>query len=545
MYTSFSKSLRTRQWFTLVELIVVITTLAILATVGFVVMSHQTSVARDGKRISEIQSLSSASRITTAQLRELPRPIADSLELTVSGSFIGYQGFMSKSLVNPIGYGSDKIYDPLDGTPYTYRVSKNYDQAQFMAYLENPRFERSIEIAKNQFLRNEEVGMNGGWFDGNQGVGMNGFGGWFDGKKIQEIASQSLTSALSSTLSSTLPSLFSQAYALDSSTTDLSSRYPYSAGDRLGIFVSKGSNQPLQNGVTGTGSRDISLSDSSTLRIIVGSSWADGYVSTDISTWSLLSLKDGSFDEKALLGMNGGSSGSGSGSGGGGESPCSSNPTADSYFTVVNGIIYGYDINWPKNVSIPAIIGGQNITGIGIYAFNNKQLTCVDIPNGVTNIGIGAFSSNQIASIAIPSSVTSIWTHAFEQNQLTSIIIPSSVTSIGMYTFNSNQLTSVVIPSSVVSIWEWAFWGNQLTSIVIPNSVTSIEISAFYWNKFTSVVIPSSVTSIGADAFGGQNNSAWNGTVYGPSSGYIKSTYTINSSWQFDKTKLTNYVDTP
>jgi hypothetical protein len=157
--------------------------------------------------------------------------------------------------------------------------------------------------------------------------------------------------------------------------------------------VSSGSNQPLQNGVTGTGSRDISLSDSSTLRIIVGSSWADGYVSTDISTWSLLSLKDGSFDEKALLGMNSGSGGSGSGTGGGGGNSCPMNPTAESYFT-------------------------------------------------------------------------------FE-------------------------------------------------------------------------IIPSSVTSIGADAFGGQNNSAWNGTVYGPSSGYIKSTYTINSSWQFDKTKLTNYVDTP
>ena len=247
----------TKSWFTLVELIVVITILAILATVGFVVMSHQTSVARDGKRISEIQSLSSASRITTAQLRELPRPIADSLELTVSGSFIGYQGFMSKSLVNPIGYGSDKIYDPLDGTPYTYRVSKNYDQAQFMAYLENPRFERSIEIAKQ-----------------------------------------------------TLPSLLvSQAYALDTSNIDFTKRYPYSAGDRLWIFIEKNTQIPLQSGVTGTGSRDISLSDASTLDIIVGSSWADGYVSTDISTWSLLSLKDGSFDEKALLSMNGGTSG--------------------------------------------------------------------------------------------------------------------------------------------------------------------------------------------------------------------------------------------
>ena len=143
-------------------------------------MSHQTSVARDGKRISEIQSLSSASRITTAQLRELPRPIADSLELTVSGSFIGYQGFMSTTLVNPIGYGSDKIYDPLDGIPYTYRVNKNYDQAQFMAYLENPRFERSIEIALQS-----------------------------------------------------LPSLVSEVSALDTSSIDFSKKYPYAIGDRL------------------------------------------------------------------------------------------------------------------------------------------------------------------------------------------------------------------------------------------------------------------------------------------------------------------------
>ena len=148
--------------FTLTELIVVITILSILSVIGFVVMSHQSSVARDGKRISDIQTLSQSAKLTSAQLRLLPTPIADSVSLTVSGTFIGYQGFMSTSIVNPLGYGSDKIFDPKDNIPYTYRVNQHYDSAQFMAYLENPRFERSIEIAKNQFLRNEEVGMNGG-----------------------------------------------------------------------------------------------------------------------------------------------------------------------------------------------------------------------------------------------------------------------------------------------------------------------------------------------------------------------------------------------
>jgi hypothetical protein len=55
---------------------------------------------------------------------------------------------MSLALVNPLGYGSDKIFDPKDNIPYTYRVNQHYDQAQFLAYLENPRFERTIEIAK-------------------------------------------------------------------------------------------------------------------------------------------------------------------------------------------------------------------------------------------------------------------------------------------------------------------------------------------------------------------------------------------------------------
>ena len=121
-------------------------------------MSHQSSVARDGKRISDIKTLSESARITSAQLRKLPTPIADSVSLSVSGTFIGYQGFMSLALVNPLGYGSDKIYDPLDGTPYTYRVNQHYDQAQFMAYLENPRFERSIEIAGRKFHENEKIG---------------------------------------------------------------------------------------------------------------------------------------------------------------------------------------------------------------------------------------------------------------------------------------------------------------------------------------------------------------------------------------------------
>jgi hypothetical protein len=54
---------------------------------------------------------------------------------------------MSPSLTDPLGYTSDAILDPKDRIPYTYRVGANQDKAQFLAYLENPRFTRSITLA--------------------------------------------------------------------------------------------------------------------------------------------------------------------------------------------------------------------------------------------------------------------------------------------------------------------------------------------------------------------------------------------------------------
>lgn len=94
-----------RSGFTLVELIVVITILAILATIGFITMSNQASTARDGKRISEIRDLANSSRLKSAQLKKLPIPSSDGVTLYVdetgtggTGSFIGYQGFMSSAI---------------------------------------------------------------------------------------------------------------------------------------------------------------------------------------------------------------------------------------------------------------------------------------------------------------------------------------------------------------------------------------------------------------------------------------------------------------
>ena len=165
-----------------------------------------------------------------------------------------------------------------------------------------------------------------------------------------------------------------------------------------------------------------------------------------------------------------------------------------SYRDVVGGVeIAGYNGS-AKSVTIPSQINGKAVVSIGNYAFQNKQLTNVSIPNSVTTIGVEAFRDNQLTSVSIPNSVTTIWGYAFAYNQLTSLTLPNSVTTIGVNAFSYNQLTNVTFGNNVQNIGPNAFFNNQLTSVIIPNSVTSIEDLAFVNNEITSVTIGANVS---------------------------------------------------
>ena len=189
-----------RAWFTLVELIVVITILAILALVAFLMMSDATVSARDSNRLASIKNIYDASQLQAVQQRLLPLP-DQAITLTVSGTDIGWQWYMSGYVAQAYGY-SDSVYDPRDNTPYIYRVNQTRNKSQYLAYLEN-----GWEVAQGDIL------LALGWLE------------WF--------------------------------WIDTAQATDFSKRVPYVYGDRLGVVLSNTTNEGANVALWSGGTLDL------------------------------------------------------------------------------------------------------------------------------------------------------------------------------------------------------------------------------------------------------------------------------------------------
>ena len=135
------------------------------------------------------------------------------------------------------------------------------------------------------------------------------------------------------------------------------------------------------------------------------------------------------------------------------------------------------------HVTIPSMLGGVSVTGIGERAFSGcRGLTSVTIPEGVTSIGWDAFSGcSGLKSVTIPEGVTRIGGSAFSEcSRLASVMIPQSVTSIGWRPFygtpfDKNLSDGMVILGSVL----FEYRGECPSTVAIPRGVTSIGDDAF------------------------------------------------------------------
>ncbi|MDD2908093.1 MAG: leucine-rich repeat protein [Candidatus Gracilibacteria bacterium] len=203
---------------------------------------------------------------------------------------------------------------------------------------------------------------------------------------------------------------------------------------------------------------------------------------------------------------------------------------------IIPNSVISIESNAFYNNDITSLNLSNGLEEIYYAAFAHNLLTNVTIPTTVNYLGETSFDGNPITSVINYDGVYSDqylyapWNGGVNILRYmgggTGVVIPGilngkEVKSIGWYSFNNLLLESVVIPYGVTSI------GNN----------------AFSNNKLISVTIPSTVGWITSGSFTSQNGSVGNGTVYGPPSGYVKNTYTNNGPVPyFDKVKLPNYV---
>lgn len=177
-----------------------------------------------------------------------------------------------------------------------------------------------------------------------------------------------------------------------------------------------------------------------------------------------------------------------------------------------------------------------NVTSIDAYAFQNRPITSINIPNTVTTIGTNAFWATNISSITIPASVTSIANNAFGNcGNLATYVINAYISNLGsVFTFFNASLQQTWTFDYVGPIPDNVCLNRPLNSVTMSNSITGIGGSAFKGcTGLTGISLPPAITYIGGRAF---QDCAWITSIT------IPNTVTVIGVSCFQSTGLTSFT---
>lgn len=129
----FLSLVQRKKGFTLIELVVVITILAILSVVGFMSYSDSINGARDSGRINDIEKLQIDLKSHKQKEGSYPLPL-NSINITNSGTVI-YEGVLANGIISNVLNNIPK--DPRTNSGYWYSTTTNRQQFQIALTLEN------------------------------------------------------------------------------------------------------------------------------------------------------------------------------------------------------------------------------------------------------------------------------------------------------------------------------------------------------------------------------------------------------------------------
>ncbi len=137
-----------------------------------------------------------------------------------------------------------------------------------------------------------------------------------------------------------------------------------------------------------------------------------------------------------------------------------------------------------KNVVIPSVYNGKNVTEIAEKGFEKSDIISIKIPDNVTKLGEKSFyQCGNLQEVIMGNGIKTICENAFGYcSKLENIILSKNLKTIETYGFgHCYSLKSIILPEGVEMLEAYAFFGcSTLSSIELPYSLRDIGISAFY-----------------------------------------------------------------
>jgi len=150
-----------KQAFTLIELIVVITILAILWIIAFISLQWYSSQARDSTRLSDIQNIKKSLELFSLNTWKYPKP-DDYHTMSYSWDILWYQWTVWDQVTTNLSRNLNETpTDPLTGIEYTYSIIHNQIEYELLALYESDLVSKSIENIRTNLIFNTNALFQG------------------------------------------------------------------------------------------------------------------------------------------------------------------------------------------------------------------------------------------------------------------------------------------------------------------------------------------------------------------------------------------------